>query len=124
MANVVPVKSNKLNPPRPVTTDESRESLTTWLETLRNFMANDDHYVRFTLAGATWDPDRADEHYGFQAEPQESKLRRTAPELAGALERMWSTISGFFPFTFLRRRLRSSTSWESMRQIIFVVFNW
>ena len=74
MAHVVPVRTCKLNPPRSVTTDETRESLTTWLETLRNFMGNDDQYVRFTLAGTTWDPDRADEHYGFAAEPQESKL--------------------------------------------------
>ena len=118
---VVPVRTCKLNPPRPVLMTETRESLANWFEGCRNFLANDDHYVRFTLPGATWDPDA--NNFGFLNEGQETKLRRPAAEVAAALERMWTTISGFFPFSFLRRRFTSSTSWNSMRQIVFVIFN-
>ena len=118
---VVPVRTCKLNPPRAVLMNETRESLTNWFEGCRNFLANDDHFVRFTLPGAVWDPDAA--NMGFLQEGQETKLRRPAQEVAAALERMWTTISGFFPFSFLRRRFNSSTSWNSMRQIVFVIFN-
>ena len=115
------IQTVRLNPPRDCTHTETRESLNTWLEYACNYFSRDDHTRRFILPAATWDPDAAD--YGFVAEGQDTKLRRTAPEVAAALTRFFSTISSFFPFTFLTRRLMRSTSWESVKQKILEAFN-
>ena len=126
MANapIVPVQLCRLNPPRDVTMDESRESLTNWMAATENFVARDDGMARFVARGATWDPNQRDNgNYGFVAEGQNTKLRRTAPELAAALERFFTTISGFFPFNFLSRQFQLSTSWASMKQMVYIAFN-
>ena len=120
-APVIPVQLCKLNPPRNVVLDESRESLQNWTDNCRNFFARDDNFSRFVLPGAVWDPNAV--NYGFAAEGQNTKLRRTAPEVAAALERFWSSVSGFFPFNFLTRRFPTSTSWVDMKQMIFKAFN-
>ena len=118
---VIPVQTCKLTPPRDCTADETRETLNNWLEVCKNYFAGDDNYRRFVLPGATWDPDA--EHFGFTAEGQQTKLRRTAVELEAALRRFWSSIAAFFPWSFMRKRLERSTSWESIRQIILTVYN-
>ena len=120
-APVVPVQTCKLNPPRDVRDDESRESLTNWLDTCTTFFSSDDNYKRFVLPGATWNPNAP--NYGFVAEGQNTKLRRTAPEVEAALRRFFSSVSMFFPYNFLTRRFVRSTSWEDMKQIVYRAFN-
>ena len=122
-APIIPVQTCKINPPRDVTSDETRESLTTWLEAVRNFFARDDNFVRFTLPGAVWDPNHPGGMYGFQAEGPNTKLRRPAAEVHAALLRMFSSISAFFPYSFLTRRFEQTTSWDSIRQLILSVYN-
>ena len=90
-------------------------------DTAANFFARDDSFTRFLTPGQTWD--RNAPHYGFPAEGQETRLRRTAPEVAAALTRFFDAVSSFFPFSFLSRKFPESTSWVTMKTIIMKVYN-
>ena len=118
---VIPIQTCKLPSPRELTMNETRESLATWLHTAANFFARDDSFTRFLTPGQTWD--RNAPHYGFPAEGQETRLRRTAPEVAAALLRFFDAVSSFFPFSFLSRKFPESTSWVTMKTIIMKVYN-
>ena len=119
---VVPIQTCKLPPPRSVTMDETRESLSNWLDSAQAFFANDDNYARFVQPHQTWDMQAP--NYGFVAEGPATKLRRTAPDVAAALDRFFRAVSGFFPYNFLARRFReSSTSFASMKEMIYTANN-
>ena len=119
---VVPIQTCKLPPPRSVTMDETRESLSNWLDSAQAFFANDDNYARFVQPHQTWDMQAP--NYGFVAEGPATKLRRTAPDVAAALDRFFRAVSGFFPYNFLARRFKeSSTSFASMKEMIYTANN-
>ena len=110
---VIPIQTCKLPPPRQLGLDETRESLTNWLYLAQNFFSRDDSFSRFVLPAQTWDPAAA--NFGFVNEGPETRLRRTGPEVAAALDRFFKAMSGFFPFNFLARRFPQSTSFASMK---------
>ena len=51
------------------------------------------------------------------------RIPRWIPD-AAALERMFTTISGLFPFNFMAEEFMLSTFWESICQIVFRTFNY
>ena len=109
---VIPVQTCKLPAPRELGLKESRESLTTWLAAAQNFFSRDDNFTHFVLPASNWD--RGEPNYGFAAEAETTKLRRTAPQMEAAFHRFTAALSGFFPFSFLARRFTGSISWESI----------
>ena len=89
-APVIPVQMCKLNPPRDVTLDESRESLTNWMANCQNYFARDDNFSRFVLPNGVWNHNQP--NYGFVQEGAHTKLRRTGQEVAAALERFFTSV--------------------------------
>ena len=118
---VIPIQTCKLPPPRQLGLDETRESLTNWLYLAQNFFSRDDSFSRFVLPAQTWDPAAA--NFGFVNEGPETRLRRTGPEVAAALDRFFKAMSGFFPFNFLARRFPQSTSFASMKAMVYRAYN-
>jgi len=101
--------------------DESRETLSTWLETARHYFAQDDGYRWFVLSTTTWDRSQPD--YGFAAEGEESRLHRSAPEMMDAFLRFCAAISSFFPYSFLSRKFLTTDSWDGIQQAVYTVYN-
>ena len=118
---VIPIQTCKLPPPRQLGLDETRESLKNWLYLAQNFFSRDDSFSRFVLPAQTWDPAAA--NFGFVNEGPETRLRRTGPEIAAALDRFFKAMSGFFPFNFLARRFPQSTSFASMKAMVYRAYN-
>ena len=118
----VPIQTCKLPSPRDLTTSETRETLTTWFATSATFFSRDDNYKRFLAAGETWDPAQA-ATYGFLQEGEATRLRRTPAQVRDALSCFFDAVSSFFPFPFLSRRFPQSTSWTSMKEMIYEVYN-
>ena len=118
---LVPVQACRLPTPRNLTLNESRESLSNWLDNVQSFFTRDTNFQRFVAPGATWDPNHAT--YGFAAEGNETKLRRTALEVRQALIDFFNGVSMFFPFNFLKRRFLTSTSYEDMKKIVYEAYN-
>ena len=119
--NLVPVQTCKLPTPKFLEINETRESLTSWLDVLQNYLLRDANSQRFVSGVLRWNKNQA--NYGLVAEGPGSKLRRTAPEMEAALREMFRTISGFFPFSFLKRQLPNSTSFASIKQMVYVAYN-
>ena len=120
---VVPIQMCKLPTPRICTTDETRETLAIWFDTSANFFSGDDRFKRFLTPTQTWDRNHAAGHYGFQQEPQASRLRRAPAEIEADLLRFFSAVSGFFPFTFLTRTFPETTSWVTMKTMVYKTYN-
>ena len=118
---IIPIQSCKLPSPRHLDIDETREKLSTWLSSAQHFFAQDDAYKLFVQTTTTWD--RQLENYGFAAEGDESRLRRTAPEMRDAFLRFCSALSAFFPYTFLSRKFNNTTNWAGIKQAIYVAYN-
>ena len=118
---VIPIQSCKLPSPRHLEIDETREKLTTWLSSAQHFFSQDDAYKHFVQTETTWDK-RLD-NYGFAAEPDESRLHRTAPEMRDAFLRFCSALSAFFPYTFLSRKFTNTTNWAGIKRAIYVAYN-
>ena len=118
----VPIQTCKLPSPRDLTTSETRETLTTWFATAATFFSRDDNYKRFLGAGETWNPAQ-EITYGFHPEGEATRLRRTAVQIRDALFCFFDAVSSFFPFPFLSRRFPQSTSWASMKEMIYVIYN-
>ena len=113
----------KLPTPRICTTDETRETLAIWFDTSGNFFSGDDRFKRFLTPNQTWARNHAAGHYGFQQEPQASRLRRAPAEIEADLLRFFSAVSGFFPFTFLTRTFPETTSWATMKAMVYKTYN-
>ena len=117
----VPFQTCKLKTPRDLIPDETRESLTSWIDVLQNYLLRDVHSQRFLTNGVTWNVNQP--NYGLVAEGPGSKLRRTAPEMEAALREMFRTISGFSPHGFLKRQIPLSTSFQDIIRILYEVHN-
>ena len=120
-APIIPIQLCKLPPPRDLTLDESRESICNWCDSAQNFLSRDDKFTRFVQPAEVWNP--AAPNYGFVNEGPNTRLRRTAPEVAAALQLMFKALSGFFPFNFLSRKFPTSTSWASIKEMILTAYN-
>ena len=118
---LVPVQTCKLPTPRSLTLTETRESVTTWLDVLENYLLRDANSARFVTPGSVWNHN--EENYGQVAEGPGTKLRRTAPEMEASLREMFRTVSSFFPFGFLKRKFPLSTSWPNMKTMIYEAYN-
>ena len=118
---VIPVRNCKLPAPRDLLPKETRESLTTWLYTLQNFFSRDDNFAHFVLPGTTWNCNAPS--YSFAPKGQASKLRRTAPEMEAAFHRFMAALSGFFPFGYLARRFADTTSWQTIKDLVYCSYN-
>ena len=103
--------------------DETRESMSNWFDTAQTFFSRDDSFARFVQPAAVWNRDAPNGNYGFVNEEQNTKLRRTAVEVAAALDRFFRAMAGFFPVNFLIRRFEGSTSFASMKEIVYVAWN-
>ena len=120
----VPVQTCRLPTPQTLTLTETRESITTWMDVMHNYLLRDANSTRFVTPGFTWNPALADNgHYGLAAEGPGTKLRRTQPEMEAALREMFRTVSSFFPFGFLKREFPLSTSWPDMLRMIYKAYN-
>ena len=117
----VPIQTCRLPTPKNLELTETRESLTTWLDVLHNYLLRDANSQRFVTGQLNWNP--AAVNYGLQAEGPGSKLRRTAPEMEAALREMFRTISSFFPFGFLKRKFPQSTSFQNIKEMIYQSYN-
>ena len=117
----VPIQTCRLPTPKNLELTETRESLTTWLDVLHNYLLRDANSQRFVTGQLNWNP--AAVNYGLQAEGPGSKLRRTAPEMEAALREMFRTISSFFPFGFLKRKFPQSTSFQNIKEMIYQAYN-
>ena len=120
--NLVPVQTCKLPTPKFLDGTENREALSAWIDVLHNYLLRDANSTRFVSGELTWNPQAA-HNYGLAAEGPGSKLRRTAPEMAAALREMFRTISGFFPFGFLKRQFPQSTSFNNIKEMIYTAYN-
>ena len=119
---IIPITSCKLPPPRQLdATDETRESLTTWLGSARSFFSRDDNYRFFTLPGTTWS--KNEDHYGFQAEADTTRLRRTAEEMEAAFLRFCSDLAAFFPHGYFTRKFPLTTSWNNICETVYKTYN-
>ena len=109
-------QSTRTPQPRTLNKKESLDSITQWKTTVRNYYRRDDHFKRFLLAGATWNP--AARHHGFQAETD--GLRRPAADVADDLNVFLNLISGFLPFSFLKEKLELDT--KNMKDVWNIIF--
>ena len=109
-------QSTRTPQPRTLNKKESLDSITQWKTTVRNYYRRDDHFKRFLLAGAAWNPARP--HHGFQAETD--GLRRPAADVADDLNVFLNLISGFLPFSFLKEKLELDT--KNMKDVWNIIF--
>ena len=61
--------------------------------------------------------------YGFQADPAGHRLNRPAPEVAAAYMRFCGCLAAFFPFGFMRAEFEEATSWQDIRNRVYVAYN-
>ena len=114
--NLVPIQTCKLPSPTTLKGDESREQLTTWMDSAANFFSRDDAFSHFVLPASRWDPTAA--NWGFAAEGEGARLNRTAAQMHAAFQRFCAALTSFFPYSFLTRNFQQTRSWNDIKQSI------
>ena len=114
------IQTCKLKPPRELGKSETRESLEPWIDSLRSYYKRDEYFKTFVSRTTRWNP-AVPNTYDLRAE--EDGLRRTAAQMGESLEDFMSAVAAYFPFSFLKRRLLTTTSFASLSEMIYKVYN-
>ena len=105
---------------------ESAASQRLWRVHFQNYYKTDAYFSRFVNDTARWHVHQ--DNWGFTPEPQDSQLKRTAPELMSDCNMFLETLASFVPDDYLVDKITKNTSqladiWRILEDFFGVALN-